>query len=314
MSNSPVSGMHWGIDIGGTTTILGYLKPGGFVKAATLKTDPSSGPDSLLRKISKTIDEIDHAPCSAGVGIAGLVNRSEGVVVFSANLPGWKDYPIRCKLSTILNCPVVIDNDCSVFAIQAIESSSIPDSGLWLMITLGTGIGGTIIHDGNILYGSGFAGEFGHMTVEASGKNCPCGSKGCWERYAASGALSEYYRKHGNNSMCISPKEIAQLASMKQDAALKAFKEFGTWLGIGLANLYHCFSPGGVFIAGGLMGASEFFLGHAESEFNDRCRYSWNVNVLPSSSDAGAEGAAIMGRNTKQNIADLENDNDTDSM
>jgi len=289
--------MHWGIDIGGTTTILGYLKPGGFERTAILKTNPSSGPESLIRKISKAIDEVDKTPCSAGAGIAGLVNRSEGLLVSSPNLPGWKNYSIRDELSDILSCPVVIDNDCNVFAIQAIESSSIPDSGLWLMITLGTGIGGAIIHNGNILYGTGYAGEFGHMTVEANGKNCLCGSKGCWERYAASEALSDYFRKYSNNSICISPKEIARLASTKHDAALSAFEEFGTWLGMGLANLYHCFSPDGVFIAGGLMGASKFFMEPTESEFHKRCTRTWNVNVLPSSSDAGAEGAAIMGRN-----------------
>lgn len=289
--------MHWGIDIGGTTTILGYLKPDGFSAAAALKTDPAAGPDSLLRKISRTISEADDAPCSAGVGIAGLVDRSHGVLVSSPNLPGWKDYPIRRNLSALLNCPVVIDNDCNAFALQAIESSSIPDSGLWLMITLGTGIGGTIIHEGAIIYGSGYAGEFGHMTVEASGKKCLCGSTGCWERYAASEALSDYYRQYSSTTTYYSPKEIARLASMKQDAALKAFEEFGTWLGIGLTNLCHCFSPEGIYLAGGLMGASEFFLKHAESEFHERCRYAWNVNVLPSSSDAGAEGAAIIGRN-----------------
>ncbi len=289
--------MHWGIDIGGTTTILGYLKPDGFAAAVTLKTDPAAGPDSLLEKIRKIIHKADHPPCSAGVGIAGLVDRTEGMLVYSPNLPGWKNYPLRTNLSAMLNCPVEIDNDCNVFALQAIESSSIPGSGLWLMITLGTGIGGTIIQDGTILYGSGYAGEFGHMTVEASGKKCLCGSSGCWERYAASEALSDYYKKFSGNKIYNSPKEIARLASMKHYAALKAFEEFGIWLGIGLVNLYHCFSPDGVYLAGGLMGASEFFLKHAESVFQKRCMCSWNVNVLPSSSYAGAEGAAIMGRN-----------------
>ena len=289
--------MHWGIDIGGTTTILGYLKSDGFADVATLKTDPDAGPDSLLEKICKIIKGADHPPWSAGVGIAGLVDKGEGMLVSSPNLPGWKDYPLRSNLSAMLNCPVIIDNDCNVFALQAIESSSMPDTGLWLMITLGTGIGGTIIHDGTILYGSGYAGEFGHMTVEASGKKCLCGSTGCWERYAASEALSNYYKEFSDSTIYHFPKEIARNASMKQYAALRAFEKFGTWLGIGLVNLYHCFSPDGVYLAGGLMGASEFFLGHAETEFHRRCTRTWSVNVLPSSSDAGAEGAAILGRN-----------------
>jgi glucokinase len=288
---------RWGIDIGGTTTILGYLKPGGFEKVESLDTDPSSGPDSLLRKIGKAVSEAGGAPLCAGAGIAGLVNRKDGLLISSPNLSGWNNYPLREKLSDILKCPVVIDNDCNVFALQAIDSSCIPSEGLWLMITVGTGIGGTIIQDGTIIYGTGYAGEFGHMTVEASGKKCPCGSSGCWERYAASAAVIDYYNKRTNESTQHTPKEIAHLASMNKVAALKAFEEFGTWLGIGLANLYWCLSPAGVYLAGGLMGASKFFLEHAESEFHRRCACEWNVNVLPSSSSAGAEGAAIMGRN-----------------
>ena len=296
MSNR--SGKQWGIDIGGTTTIIGYLKPGGFEKVESMNTDPSSGPDSLLRRIGKVISEGGEAPLCAGAGIAGLVNGKDGLLISSPNLSsGWNSYSLREKLSDILKCPVVIDNDCNVFALQAIESSFIPSKGLWLMITVGTGIGGTIVQDGTIVYGTGYAGEFGHMTVEASGKKCPCGSRGCWERYAASAALSDYYNKHNSESTYHDPKEIAHLASTNKVAALKAFEEFGTWLGIGLANLYRCLSPAGVYLAGGLMEASEFFLEHAESEFHRRCPCEWNVNVLPSTSSAGAEGAAIMGRN-----------------
>ncbi len=290
------SGKRWGIDIGGTTTILGFLKSNGFEKVKIIDTNPSEGPGSLLENIKNTINDTDEIPVSVGVGIAGLVNRNEGLLVSSPNLSGWKNYPLRENLSKILKCRVVIDNDCNVFALQAIESSTIPSKGLWLMITAGTGIGGTIVQNGTILYGTGYAGEFGHMTVEASGIKCPCGSTGCWERYAASSALINYYRKYSDESTDRSPVEIAHLASLKRHAAQKAFEEFGKWLGIGLVNLYHCFSPHGVFLAGGLMGASEFFLHHAESEFHRRCGCEWNVNILPSSSFAGAEGAAIMGK------------------
>lgn len=271
------------------------MRGGRFEKVESLNTDPSSGPDSLLRKIARVVADSDKTPICAGVGVAGLVNREDGLLISSPNLPGWVNYPLREKLSDILKCPVVIDNDSNAFALQAIESNLIPPEGLWLIITIGTGIGGTIIHDGAIIYGSGFAGEFGHMTVEASGRKCPCGSRGCWERYAASAALSDYYRIRANENTDRSPEEIAHLASMKNTAALKAFEAFGTWLGIGIASLYRCLSPVGIYLAGGLMGASEFFLEHAEYEFHGRCPCSWNVKVLPSSSDAGAAGAAIMG-------------------
>ena len=301
MINQTHSGKRWGIDIGGTTTTLGHLlHPRGFRTTAVLDTIPESGPDMLLVRIAEAIHEIDSSPCSAGAGIAGLVDRAEGMLVSSPNLSGWERYPLRDKLSEILKCPVVIDNDCNAFAIQAIDSSSIPGRGLWLIVTLGTGIGGTIVQDGSILYGTGYAGEFGHMTVEASGQQCPCGSTGCWEKYAAAGAVREYYRLYSNEDTDISPKEVALLASRQQPAALRTFENFGKWLGIGLVNLYHCFSPEGVFLAGGLMGASTYFLEHAESEFRRRCKCSWNVNVLPSSTDAGAEGAAIMGRDQAQ--------------
>jgi glucokinase len=287
--------MHWGIDIGGTTTIIGYLIQGQFVKTATLATDPASGPESLLNRICTKIREVDDIPGSIGAGIAGLVDREKGLLVSSPNLEGWDNFRIRDRLSGLMHCPVAIDNDCNVFAIKAIESSEIPSSGLWLMVTLGTGIGGTIINDGTILYGSSYAGEFGHMTVEASGNRCPCGSKGCWETYAAAGALSGYYSKYSHSCNYHSPIEIAQMASSKDEAALEAFREFGKWLGIGLVNLYQCFSPCGIYLGGGLPGASDFFLEYAEKEFRRRCRFDWNVNVLTSSSDAGAEGAAIMG-------------------
>jgi len=290
-------GKRWGIDIGGTTTILGYLHNGGFEKADILKTDPSSGPGKLLRRIGNAVACIDKAPLSAGLGIAGLVNRTDGTLLSSPNLPGWKNVALRDDLSDILNCPVAIDNDCNVFAIQALELSRIPPSGLWLMITLGTGIGGTILQDGTIIYGTGYAGEFGHMTVEAMGKECLCGSRGCWEMYAASQALSTSYRIRAQEQNDRSPKEIAHFASQMDTAALDSFREFGTWLGIGLASMQRCLSPVGIYLAGGLMGASELFLPHAESEYRRRCGCEWNVNVLPDSSYAGAEGAAIMGRN-----------------
>lgn len=293
--NNP-SGKHWGIDIGGTTTILGYLANDGYKTVTTLQTMPSEGPEKLLTLIWRTISNIDDSPGSIGTGIAGLVDRKNGILIRSPNLTDWVRFPLQERLADIFRCPVIIDNDCNTFAIRAIDSGEIPSDGLSLLITLGTGIGGTIIHNGAILYGTGYAGEFGHMTVSVSGEACPCGSHGCWERYAAAEALVRYFKRTGSDSKNADPRKIAQLAEAGNENALKAFEEFGEWVGVGLANLSYCLSPSGIFLAGGLVKSFSLFFEHARHEFSRRCPYEWNVSALSSCSDAGAEGAAIMGR------------------
>ena len=286
-------GFRWGVDIGGTTIVIGTISDDGFRHTDTLETDPEQTPDDILIRVKDSIIERDPSPEAVGVGIAGLVDAREGVLISSPNLTRWRDYRLKDRLQELLGCPVMVDNDCNVFAIGALGRGLIPKEGLWLMVTLGTGIGGTIVNQGRVVYGSGFAGEFGHMTVKADGESCPCGSRGCWERYAAAGALSRYAMKYGAGSG-LSPMEIGTMAEKGIKPALMAFEEFGTWLGIGLQNLWHCFSPGGVFLAGGLMGACDHFLSHAEAEFRRRCQYPWRVTVLPGSAQAGAMGAAMM--------------------
>ncbi len=211
------------MDIGGTTTILGYIDNDGYRTVSTLQTIPSEGPEKLLARISRIISNIDDSPVSIGAGIAGLVDRENGVLINSPNLVNWGKFPLRDRLIEMFRCPAVIDNDCNAFAIRAIDSGEIPSDGLSLLITLGTGIGGTIIHRGTILYGTGYAGEFGHMTVNAFGELCQCGSRGCWERYAAAEALVQYFKRAGSDSEHTDPRIITQLAKDGNENALKAF-------------------------------------------------------------------------------------------
>lgn len=292
MSKPVGRGAFWGVDIGGTTIVIGRLDDG-FTRTDILDTDPGESPDTILERISTVIPGEGPRARAVGVGIAGLVDPGRGVLVSSPNLPQWREYHLRDRLSDLLECPVLVDNDCNVFAIGALSRGLIPGNGLWLMVTLGTGIGGTIVLDGRIVYGTGFAGEFGHMTVEAFGEVCPCGSRGCWERYAAAGALSRYYSRAGGEKGT-RPVVIAERAAEGEGQAARAFAEFGSWFGIGLANLYHCLNPAGIFLAGGLAGSAELFLPSARKEFGSRCGYEWNVRQLPASSIAGAEGAALM--------------------
>ncbi|NLP05991.1 ROK family protein [Candidatus Fermentibacteria bacterium] len=285
----------WGVDIGGSTVVIGRLgEDGRFVRSSVLDNTGGYDPGRVLAEVSSAILSEDRSPLGIGVGIAGLVDREAGILHFSPNLPSWNGLDVAGTLSGISGTRVIVDNDCNVFAWGALAAGRIPPRGTSLMITIGTGIGGTIIFDGRIAYGTGFAGEFGHMPVEAEGIPCPCGSRGCWEVYAAKNALVRYNLREGG--LCRDPEGISALARSGDGAAVSAFGELGRWLGIGLSGLANCFSPTGFFLAGGLTGSWDLFEAAAHREYSSRCRHPWCIHILDSPSDAGAAGAAMMAR------------------
>ncbi|HPF32352.1 MAG TPA: ROK family protein [Candidatus Sabulitectum sp.] len=287
-------GCYWGVDVGGSYAKIGRLVQGGFQLTDSIPTGAGSEPASVLQAAASAIRRWDSEPLGVGLGAAGLIDREGGRIVFSPNLPGWGGCPVASILENMLGVPVVLDNDCNVFATGALYSGEIPGKGLWLFITLGTGIGGTIISEGSIVYGTGGAGEFGHSTVREGGLPCPCGSVGCWEMYAGARALEWYYRRVSGGAS--SPRGIASLAHGGDPAALEAYREYGRWFGIGLANLANIFAPHGFFIAGGLSAGLRHFGIPARTEFLRRCRHPWSVSMLEDSPEAGAFGAASMAR------------------
>lgn len=286
------SGLCWGLDIGGSFVKIGYLSDSEFVLEHCVPTGIGSNPESVLRESAEAILAIDPSPAAVGVGAAGLIDHERGLILFSPNLPRWAGTAVTGIINGYVNAPVILDNDCNAFASGAINSGEIPDMGLWLFITLGTGIGGTIINNGSIIYGTGSSGEFGHATVKEGGLPCSCGSSGCWELYAGRKALEWYYSRLTGTSL--SPKEISHQASCGNPAAREAFKEFGRWFGIGLANLANCFAPRGFFIAGGLSASLKHFSISARREYISRCRHPWSLSMLENSPEAGARGAASM--------------------
>lgn len=293
----------WGADIGGTTTVVGSVgRDSPFRIEAVLPTLPLRGARRLLDELAGTILNADPEPLAVGVGIAGLVDRRRGILSFSPNLPDWAPLDVASEIAGRTGAGAVVDNDCNSFAYGAVRTGLIPSDGLRIFVTLGTGIGGTILDRGKVIYGTGFAGEFGHMAVESSGQACPCGSTGCWERYAGRDALVRYYlgrEPSAGEETVPDPREIAELARNGDSAALKAFEVYGAWVGRGLASLANCLSPDGFYLAGGLANASDLFMQPACAEFTGRCRHPWRVSTVPDSSEAGALGAALMARDSR---------------
>lgn len=284
------SGCFWGVDIGGSTAVIGCLdRRGSFRVAEVLETGPCRQPAQVLSSVADVVRGSDPSPAAVGVGIAGLVDVRRGFLAFSPNLPLWNGTRIAANLSRLMGgTQVFLDNDCNAFAIGALHRGIIPGTGLWLLVTLGTGIGGTVISEGRLVYGTGTAGEFGHMTIREGGRKCTCGLRGCWERYAAREALISYY--DGRTE----PKVIACRAGKGDGKAVDAFAEFGAWLGRGLANLAKCLAPDGFFLGGGLSSCFPYFQKPARREYESRCPNRWVVSVLEDSSTAGAYGAAAM--------------------
>jgi glucokinase len=274
---------------------MGFLDDSGaFERCCVIPNSMAREPAAILEEAASLLLANDPHPGGVGIGVAGLVDHASGILHFSPNLLSWGNLHLAEEFSRLSRAPVVVDNDCNVFAYGAVAGGLIPRSGVNIMLTLGTGIGGTIVVDGRIIYGTGFAGEMGHMPVDADGIECPCGSRGCWELYAAKSALIRYYSALGGRES--EPVEIAGLARAGGESARSAFGELGKWFGTGLAGLANIFSPSGFYIGGGLTGAWDLFSEPARIEYGLRCRHPWVVHVLQFHSEAGASGAAMMAR------------------
>ncbi|MBD3371075.1 ROK family protein [Candidatus Fermentibacteria bacterium] len=291
---------YWGADIGGTSTKLGRIDGREFEMVAVLPTPADSPPRALLQRLTEEILDYDSHPEGLGVGVAGLVEIERGLLLTSPNMPAWVNVPVRETLRSLLSCPIVVHNDANTFAYGAVARKEIPSEGVWLLITLGTGIGGTIVHDGRIIFGKGFAGEFGHMSVKAHGLPCPCGSKGCWERYASKDAIISYYREISGTDDQPDPREIADRARRGEQPAIEAFDRLGYWIGVGLANLGWCFSPHGFVLAGGLAPNLDLFESSCRETYRQRCPLDLDISRLKLASDAGALGAALLVRDEDQ--------------
>jgi len=287
---------NWGVDIGGTTAVIGYLDGEVFRTEAVLPTRPTEEPGLLLDRIASLILSKDPRPAGLGLAVAGFVDRGQGILRSSPNLPLMVEISLGRRMEGLVGCPVVMENDCNAFAAGAVAGGQIPGSGLWLLVTLGTGIGGAIVLDGRVLHGRGHAGEFGHMTIAADGIPCPCGNRGCWERYASAGALIRYCREAGCPAELVEPREAAALADAGDRAALEGFGRLGDWVGAGLSNLSWCFHPDGITLAGGLANAWRHFSARAGEEHRRRCPFPPTAGVLRNCSETGAMGAAVIGR------------------
>ncbi|HKE76178.1 MAG TPA: ROK family protein [Acidimicrobiales bacterium] len=307
-----------GVDIGGTK-ILGIVldpaDPGTVVAETKVPTPP--GEDAVFDAIAGVVrdlgEEAGAAVGAVGVGIAGLVDL-DGILRVGPNLPGLRGVRVGDELDRRLDLPIRVDNDatCAAWGEHlAGAARGVPDV---VCVTLGTGIGAGIIADNELVRGAhGFGGEAGHMIVDPRGPQCPCGRRGCWERFASGSGLARLGREAAEAGLFprgvamesgvaehVRGEDVTRAAAQGDPDALAVMESFGDWVAIGVGNIVTLLDCSLVVIGGGLVEAGDLLMDPVRRAYERRVmipdeRKDVRIVAAELGERAGAIGAALLG-------------------
>ncbi len=259
-----------GIDIGGTSIKHGLCSgDGDLICWDSVDTQADAPKEKILDSLAEILktnlriaDQKKIGVSAAGIGTPGSVDIQRGFLMGATpNFVYWRDVPISEYLVKKSNVPVFVDNDANLMAFGEYMFGAGKDKKDVICITLGTGIGGGIIIDGELYRGSYYSGaELGHMTIHYAGRKCNCGGIGCFEKYASASALIEDYNSLKPPTPCRNTKQIFKLYYKGDPLAKKAVDQYITYLGAGLSSIINIFNPQIVIIGGGVSEAGEDFI------------------------------------------------------
>jgi len=222
----------------------------------------------------------------------------KGIITESPNLPGFENFAMRDEIERLLQAPVLLENDANAAALGEKWMGAGRDVDDLVLLTLGTGIGGGIISNGEVLHGFvGMAGELGHMTVIPGGNPCACGNNGCLEKHASATAVTAMARMMGLGEN-LTAKDVCELALAGNLKAQVVFERMGVALGMALATLVNIFNFPLYLLSGGVLPAWELF---APAMFDEITRRSLvfrhtttRIEKATLGNEAGLFGAAYL--------------------
>ena len=279
-----------GIDVGGTKFLGVILDDNGDVLVEKRRATPT-GADTLIAELvdfARELGEFD----TLGVGVPGLVTRS-GVLRAAPNLTDAYELAVGPTMSGALGLAVAVDNDATCAALAEWQHGAARGFDDVVLVTLGTGIGGGVVMGGRLQRGTnGFAGEIGHMVVKPDGPACPCGRRGCWERFASGRGLQML--AGGRRG-----EEVVEGARSGDRELLEVIDQFAHWVALGLVNLTNMLDPACIVLGGGLTAAQDLFLPPIAREFaallySPEHRPHPALNFAQLGERAGAIGAALL--------------------
>lgn len=313
--------LHLGIDVGGTKVLGVAVDPSDPGKPVVVhRASTPADVDALVDTLADTVEQLRRGctalgaePATLGLGVPGIVDL-DGVLRGAPNLPCAIDQPVRARLADRIDLPVRFANDanCALWA-EARIGSGVGAADL-VFVALGTGIGGAVMIDGELRIGArGFAGEPGHMVVDRDGVPCPCGRRGCWERYGSgaglewlAGEMVEVGRARrilehaGGQGSTIRGEHVTAAADEGDADALEVFDQFAQWVALGIGNLFNMLDPDRVIIGGGLAAQSRHYEARVQELVAAEVlgageHRSTPVVMAALGPAAGAIGAALLG-------------------
>ncbi len=309
--------MYLGIDLGGTKVAVGIVDGNGLlISSQRIPTRRSRTPEVIIEEIVDLAKAMIKGQArgsihAVGIGVPGSVDVAHGLIVNCVNL-GWKNILIEKILTEALGLPVFLENDATLAGIAEMEAGALFGIKTGVMLTLGTGIGGTVIFEHKIQHGvHNVASEIGHMIVGENFYNCSCGRNGCLETFSSATALIKYTKRllsgnmksvlprgnSGNKSNRINGTMIFDAARAGDTLANKAIDRVAKYLAIGIINIVTVIDPDRIVLGGGMSNAGEFFLEKIRKEAQAR-RFFKEIPIGEIvygkfGQDAGLIGAAL---------------------
>ncbi len=266
-----------GIDVGGTK-LLGVALDADGTKIDEFREPTPNDSEQLLAAIAGIANRLGGTG-TIGLGVPGLVNR-DGVLLAAPNVTSVRMLPLRDEIGKRTGRKVIVDNDNTVGALAEWKLGAGRGVDDMLLVGLGTGIGGGVVSGGVLQHGyHGFAAEFGHVVVDPNGPRCPCGRRGCWERYASGSGLAWLARQAAQAGDldavlttaggldALRGEHVRDAAEHGDPQAIAVVDTFAQWVALGLMNLTNLYDPELIVIGGGLSTNADLYLPPIEKWF-----------------------------------------------